>query len=78
MEVKLAINLRILAGASYLNVARIFEVTYNYTYEIISQVTQDWLYRDTAATFNLDKIVKDPTVMHEVAKNLQRAQQEEY
>ena len=59
-EIKVAMTLRLLAGASYLDLSTIFDVAYSTTYEIFYYVLEQWLCKDWVSTYDLDKNLEDP------------------
>ena len=67
-EVKVAITLRILAGASYLDVACIFAIHYNYCYQIFHFVLKNWICHDNISKYRLYEILECEYKMNEVAK----------
>ena len=68
-EVKLAITLRILAGASYLDIACIFNVNYTHVYAIFHHVLMNWLCSDFIYKYELIDIINDENKMFDVAKH---------
>ena len=64
----MAISLRLLAGASHLDVATLFKVAYNYVYKLFQEVLQDWICRDSVAQFQLDEVIAEKKAMYDIAK----------
>jgi len=67
-EVKLALTLRLLSGASYLDVAIIYCCGYTYTYEIFHDTLQKWINNDDVIPYAGLKYLDDFVKMKEVAK----------
>ncbi len=51
-EVMVAITLRILGGGSYLDLALLFESSFNHTHKIFRYVVHDWLVHETFYPIN--------------------------
>ena len=76
-EVKLvlAITLRLLAGASYLDIACIFNVNYTHVYAIFHDVLTNWLCSDFTYKYELiDIINKEDKMFDIVAKHFASGQ----
>ena len=67
-EVKVAIAIRILAGASYLDVSQIFGVTYSTCYEILHHVTERWFCQDWVSAYSLEKNLTNPGELYKTCQ----------
>jgi hypothetical protein len=67
-EVRLAVTLRLLAGASYLNVSYIFGITYSHVYKIFHHVLKHWICKDDVHEFEMHKILNSEQKMYDTAK----------
>jgi hypothetical protein len=67
-EVRVAITLRLLAGASYLDVAYIFGVHYNHVYAIFHHVLKYWICKDFVHRYELQDILQSEEKMYHVSK----------
>ena len=65
-EIKVAITLRLLAGASYLDVSQIFDVSYSTCYDILHKVTEEWFCNDCVAEYKLEKNLDDPKKLYKI------------
>jgi hypothetical protein len=66
-EVKVAITLCILGGGSYLDLALLFESSFNHTHKIFRYVVHDWLVHDSFYPINGVDYCRDEQQMQEVA-----------
>ena len=66
-EVKVAITLRLLAGASYLDVAHIFDVSYSSCYDILHKVTEKWFCSDHVSEYKLEKNSQKPKELYKIS-----------
>ena len=67
-EVKVAITLRVLAGASYLDVAHIFDVSYSSCYDILHKVTEKWFCSDHVSEYKLEKNLQKPEELYKICE----------
>ena len=65
---KLAITLRLLAGASYLDISCIFNVNYTHVYNIFHQVLKNWICHDFIYKYQLVDVIQSEDKMFEVAQ----------
>ena len=73
-EVKLALTLRLLAGASYLDIACIFNVNYTHVYAIFHDVLMNWICSDFVYKYELIEIINNEDKMFDVAKHFASGQ----
>ena len=66
-EVKLAIALRILGGASYMDVSLFFEVSFNHAHKIFKDVVQDWIRHPSFGPIKGIQYCRDDAEMRAVA-----------
>jgi hypothetical protein len=66
-EVKVAITLCILGGGLYLDLALLFESSFNHTHKIFRYVIHDWLVHDSFYPINGVDYCRDKQQMQEVA-----------
>lgn len=66
-EVKLAITLRMLSGASYLDIEKLFSITFNSAYRVLHTVLKDWICNDNWLEINFFKYLEDENAMKKVA-----------
>ena len=67
-EVRLAITLRMLAGASYLDISCIFGVSYKHVHTIFMHVLKYWLCNDSVYKYKLSDILENELDMYNVSK----------
>jgi hypothetical protein len=72
-EVKVAITLRILRGGPYLDLALLFESSFNHTHKILRYVVHDWLVHDSFYPINGVDSCRNVQQMQEVALQFSRA-----
>jgi hypothetical protein len=72
-EVKVAITLCILGGGSYLDLALLFESSFNHTHKIFMYVVHDWLVHDSFYPINGVAYCRDKQQMQEVALQFSQA-----
>jgi hypothetical protein len=72
-EVKLAVTLRILGGGSYLDLALLFESSFNHTHKIVKHVVKNWLTHESFYPINGIAYCQDDEKMEEVALQFSRA-----
>jgi len=66
-EIKVAITLRILAGASYLDVGCIFGVHHQYVSKIFLEVVTEWFCLDEISPLGLDETLDDENKLLEIS-----------
>ena len=66
-EIKLAVTLRVLGGASYLDCALFFEVSFNHAHKIFKDVVNNWLCHPLFYPINGVKYCGDDAEMSAVA-----------
>ena len=67
-EVKVAITLRLLAGASYLDIVSIFDVHYTHTYNFFHYVLENWIYKSCVYAIDYAEVLYNESKMYEIAK----------
>lgn len=72
-EIKLAITLRILGGATYMDCALLFEVSFNHAHKIVKSVVQDWLLHKSFYPISGIRYCCDDAKMREVALQFSQA-----
>jgi hypothetical protein len=66
-EIKLAITLRILGGATYLDCSLFFEVSFNHAHKIFKEVIDNWIRHPSVGTINGIQYCCDDEAMSAVA-----------
>jgi hypothetical protein len=66
-EIKLAITLRILGGATYLDCSLFFEVSFNHAHKIFKDVIDNWIRHPLVGSINGIKYCSDDDAMSAVA-----------
>ncbi len=66
-EIKLAITLRVLGGASYLDCLLFFEVSFNHAHEIFKEVIVNWIRHPSFGPINGIEYCCNDAQMHAVA-----------
>ena len=72
-EVKLALTLRILGGATYMDMAMVFDISFNHAHKIFKQVVLDWLTNESFYPINGVEYCNDDAMMSEVALQFSNA-----
>ena len=72
-EVKLALTLRILGGGTYMDMAMIFEISFNHAHKIFKEVVRNWLTHETFYPINGIEYCNDDARMNEVALQFSNA-----
>ena len=72
-EIKLALTLRILGGGSYMDIALIFQISFNHVHKIFKYVVGDWLVHDSFNPINGMEYVCDNNRMTDVALQFSNA-----
>ena len=72
-EIKLAITLRILGGATYMDCALLFEISFNHAHKIVKSVVQDWLLHKSFYPISGITYCRDDAKMREVALQFSQA-----
>ena len=67
-EVKVALTLRLLAGASYLDISYIFDIFYTSTFRLFHHVCQEWLCQDWVSEYVLEKYLGNPEKLYQISK----------
>ena len=67
-EVKVALTLRLLAGASYLDISYIFDIFYTSTFRIFHHVCQEWLCQDWVNEYVLETYIGNPEKLYQISK----------
>ena len=72
-EVKLALTLRVLGGGSYMDMAWIFEISFNHAHKIFKEVVVNWLTHDLFYPISGVEYCQDDARMNEVAMQFSNA-----
>ena len=68
-ELKVATSLRLLAGASYLDIACMFNVNYMHVYKLFNDVLANWICQDFIYKYMLVDILKSEDKMFDIAQH---------
>jgi len=72
-EVKLALTLRVLGGGTYMDMAMVFEMSFNHAHKVFKEVVRYWLTNESFYPINGVEYVNDDAMMNEVAMQFSNA-----
>ncbi len=72
-EIKLALTLWVLSGGAYMDMAWIFEISFNHAHKVFKEVVLNWLTHDLFYPISGVEYCKDDARMNEVAMSFLHA-----